>query len=253
MAVRRKKHVKFSSFPLFITEHVETYEGTLWLNHKGGKRKDQKAGVESFSDTIKIKSFVYESIYFYPAKQVWTVGGLGTRTCTHVLNKGNQSHLEKGNQEAKWNTSMMKLFHLQRLSRNKNLFFLTRNKVFPSYPAAIHFLEQAPPQPYSLWQRTSTEIQATTKTQNKSSTTEMYETQVFGRELHHHPRQQPWTSTMDSAGPFRHQDKTSGTRGRIKAENPIRNWPPQGATVSSRNIKREEKKSRGETHHNPIR
>jgi len=71
------------------------------LNHKGGKRKDQKAGVESFSDTIKIKSFVYESIYFYPAKQVWTVGGLGTRTCTHVLNKGNQSHLEKGNQEAK--------------------------------------------------------------------------------------------------------------------------------------------------------
>jgi len=78
------------------------------------------------------------------------LGGLGTRTCTHVLNKGNQSHLEKGNQEAKWNTSMMKLFHLQRLSRNKNLFFLTRNKVFPSYPAAIHFLEQAPPQPYSL-------------------------------------------------------------------------------------------------------
>jgi len=29
------------------------------------------------------------------------LGGLGTRTCTHVLNKGNQSHPEKENQEAK--------------------------------------------------------------------------------------------------------------------------------------------------------
>jgi len=248
MAVRRKKHVKFSSFPLFITEHVETYEGTLWLNHKGGKRKDQKAGVESFSDTIKIKSFVYESIYFYPAKQVWTVGGLGTRTCTHVLNKGNQSHLEKGNQEAKWNTSMMKLFHLQRLSRNKNLFFLTRNKVFPSYPAAIHFLEQAPPQPYSLWQRTSTEIQATTKTQNKSSTTEMYETQVFGRELHHHPRQQPWTSTMDSAGPFRHQDKNIRNEGKDQSRKPNQELATAGSySFLTKHQKRRKKISRRNT------
>jgi len=38
------------------------------------------------------------------------LGGLGTRTCTHVLNKGNQSHPEKENQEAKRNTSMIKLF-----------------------------------------------------------------------------------------------------------------------------------------------